>query len=69
MIYDVFLWSRDHIIFFCSVSQALLYHLSDVLAMSRCYEMFGVLGLATDTVREAVRCSGSFILKGSELQQ
>ncbi|XP_060084772.1 anaphase-promoting complex subunit 4-like [Ylistrum balloti] len=51
------------------VSQAILYHLSDLRGMSAWYEKFGVLGMHTQKIQEAVTAVGSFVLKTSEIQQ
>ncbi|OWF41517.1 Anaphase-promoting complex subunit 4 [Mizuhopecten yessoensis] len=51
------------------VSQAMLYHLSDLRGMSAWYEKFGVLGMHTQKIQEAVTAVGSFVLKTSEIQQ
>lgn len=51
------------------VSQAILYHLSDLRGMSTWYEKFGVLGMNTQKIQEAVTAVGSFVLKTSEIQQ
>ncbi|XP_056005623.1 anaphase-promoting complex subunit 4-like isoform X2 [Ostrea edulis] len=51
------------------VSQAILYHLSELRGMSLWYEKFGVLGLTTQTIQNTIMAVGSFVLKSSELQQ
>lgn len=51
------------------VSQSLLYHLSELRGMSQWYDRFGVLGMSTKHIQEAVTAVGSFVLKTSELQQ
>ncbi|XP_061192956.1 anaphase-promoting complex subunit 4-like [Saccostrea echinata] len=51
------------------VSQAILYHLAELKGMSLWYEKFGVLGLTTQTIQNAIMSVGSFVLKSSELQQ
>lgn len=53
----------------CSVSQSLLYHLSELRGLSLWYDKFGVLGLDTNLLQEAILSAGSFVLKISELQQ
>ena len=52
-----------------SVSQSLLYHLSELRGMSQWYDRFGILGMSTKHIQEAVTAVGSFVLKTSELQQ
>ncbi|KAK2166972.1 hypothetical protein NP493_1295g01027 [Ridgeia piscesae] len=52
-----------------SVGLAIVYHLEDIRGMSLWYDKFGVLGLSTATVQQAVAVAGSFMLKASELQQ
>ena len=52
-----------------SVAQAFVYHLSEVKGMSRWYEKFGILGLSTPTVNDALKAAGSFMLKAIEIQQ
>ena len=52
-----------------SVGQALVYHLAEIRGMSQWFEKYGVLGLSTDSVQEAVQSAGTFMLKASELQQ
>lgn len=52
-----------------TVSQAIVYHLSELKGMSKCYEKFGVLGVDNKSVHKALMTSGSFVLKTSELQQ
>ncbi|XP_053406438.1 anaphase-promoting complex subunit 4-like [Mercenaria mercenaria] len=52
-----------------TVSQAIVYHLSELKGMSKCYEKFGVLGVDEKTIHKALMASGSFVLKTSELQQ
>ena len=52
-----------------SVGQSLVYHLSDLRGMSLWYDKFGVLGLSTAALQQAVNAAGSFMLKASELQQ
>ena len=52
-----------------SVSQAILYHISELKGMSRNYEKFGVLGLDQKNLHDSVMTAGSFVLKTSELQQ
>lgn len=52
-----------------TVSQAILYHISELKGMSRSYEKFGILGLDQKSLHEAVMTAGSFVLKTSELQQ
>ena len=51
------------------VSQAILYHLSEVRGMARCLQKFGELGVDEKSLDQAVMCGGSFVLKTSELQQ
>jgi hypothetical protein len=52
-----------------SVSQSLLYHLSELRGMSQWYDRFGILGMSTKHIQETVTAVGSFVLKTSELQQ
>ena len=52
-----------------SVGLAIVYHLEDIRGMSLWYDKFGVLGLSTATVQDAIAAAGSFMLKASELQQ
>lgn len=52
-----------------SVGQSLVYHLSDLRGMSLWHDKFGILGLCSSTLQEAVLMAGSFMLKASELQQ
>ncbi|XP_064599769.1 anaphase-promoting complex subunit 4-like [Liolophura sinensis] len=52
-----------------NVSQSLLYHLSELRGLSLWYDKFGVLGLDTNLLQEAILSAGSFVLKISELQQ
>lgn len=52
-----------------TVSQAILYHISELKGMSRNYEKFGVLGLDQKSLHESLMTAGSFVLKTSELQQ
>ncbi|XP_071089402.1 anaphase-promoting complex subunit 4-like [Haliotis cracherodii] len=52
-----------------SVSQALVYHLSELRGMSLWYDKFGVLGLDTSDLQKAVQLAGSFVLNTSQLQQ
>lgn len=52
-----------------SVTQAVIYHLNDMRGMSLWYDRFGVLGLATQSVQEAITTAGTFMLKAVELQQ
>ncbi|XP_067657948.1 anaphase-promoting complex subunit 4-like isoform X2 [Haliotis asinina] len=52
-----------------SVSQALVYHLSELRGMSLWYDKFGVLGLDTTDLQKAVQLAGSFVLNTSQLQQ
>jgi len=54
---------------FCSVGQALVYHLSDIKGMSMWPDKFGAVGLSEQAAQEAVRVAGSFMLKARELQQ
>lgn len=52
-----------------AVTQALMYHMHDVVGMANWQEKFGALGLSQSAV-DAARCSiGSFMLKATELQQ
>jgi len=46
-----------------------LYHLSELKGMSKCYEKFGVLGMDSERLHAAMMTAGSFVLKTSELQQ
>jgi len=52
-----------------SVSQALVYHISDVKGMSHWHDKFGDIGLSLEASQHAVNMAGSFMLKSSELQQ
>uniref|UniRef100_T1IJR4 Anaphase-promoting complex subunit 4 n=1 Tax=Strigamia maritima TaxID=126957 RepID=T1IJR4_STRMM len=52
-----------------SVGNAIAYHLSEVRGMALWYDKFGMLGLSTKSVEEALSTSGSFLLKATELQQ
>ncbi|XP_041370961.1 anaphase-promoting complex subunit 4-like [Gigantopelta aegis] len=52
-----------------SVSQAIVYHLSDLGGMSLWYDKFGVLGLDTAMLQKAVDMAGSFVITTSQLQQ
>ena len=52
-----------------SVGLAIVYHLEDIRGMSLWYDKFGVLGLSTSSVQDAIAAAGSFMLKASELQQ
>ena len=56
---------------FCSVGQALVYHLSDIKGMSLWPDKFGAVGLSetASATQDAVRVAGSFMLKARELQQ
>jgi len=54
---------------FCSVGQAIVYHLSDLKGMSMWPDKFGVVGLSQSATQAAVRVVGSFMLKARELQQ
>ena len=63
------MYTLGEMLFSCSVGLAIVYHLEDIRGMSLWYDKFGVLGLSTATVQEAVAVAGSFMLKASELQQ
>lgn len=52
-----------------TVIQAIVYHLSEIKGMSKCYEKFGVLGVDEKSIHKALMSAGSFVLKTSELQQ
>ena len=52
-----------------SVTEALLYHLTELLGMSKWYDHFGVLGFAESTIQEALKSLGSLMLKTQELVQ
>ena len=54
---------------FSSVSQAMVYHLSDLRGMSLWYDKFGVLGLDTAMLQKALSVAGSFVISASQLQQ
>ncbi|XP_072042163.1 anaphase-promoting complex subunit 4-like [Amphiura filiformis] len=49
------------------VGRALLYHLSEIEGMAQWYDKYGVLGLSTSAVKDAVSSVGSFMLKANEL--
>lgn len=52
-----------------SVGQSIVYQLSDIRGMALWYDKFGILGLSTGPVQEAISAAGAFMLKASELQQ
>ena len=52
-----------------AVSQAIVYHLSELQGMAQWYDKFGVLGLDPAAVQEAIKAAGSFVLCSSDLQQ
>ncbi|XP_013403134.1 anaphase-promoting complex subunit 4-like [Lingula anatina] len=52
-----------------SVTQALIYHLNEIAGMASWYDRFGLLGLSSPSVQEAVQMAGAFMLKAVELQQ
>lgn len=52
-----------------AVSQAIVYHLSELQGMAQWYDKFGVLGLDPAVVQEAIKAAGSFVLCSSDLQQ
>ena len=52
-----------------AVSQAIVYHLSELRGMAQWYDKFGVLGLDLSAVDEAINAAGSFVLCSSDLQQ
>jgi len=54
---------------FCSVGQALVYHLSDIKGMSMWPDKFGAVGLSESATQDAVHMAGSLMLKARELQQ
>lgn len=50
-----------------SASNALLYHLNDLLGMAKWYERFGVLGLSEAMVTDCLKVLGSLMMKTQEL--
>lgn len=52
-----------------NVGHALMYHLSEIKGMSLWHDQFGVLGLATKSIDAAIRCTGAFMMKATEIQQ
>ncbi|XP_014664104.1 PREDICTED: anaphase-promoting complex subunit 4-like, partial [Priapulus caudatus] len=52
-----------------SVTQALAYHLGDVMGMAQWKDKFGALGLTPENLQVVSRSVGSFMLKATELQQ
>ncbi|XP_066986916.1 anaphase-promoting complex subunit 4 [Macrobrachium rosenbergii] len=52
-----------------SVGQALVFQLSALVGLARDYDHFGMLGVQEDVVINAIRETGSFVLKAVELQQ
>lgn len=52
-----------------AVTQALMYHMHDVVGMANWQEKFGALGLSPGAVDAARSSIGSFMLKATELQQ
>ncbi|GAB1604964.1 anaphase-promoting complex subunit 4-like [Argonauta hians] len=52
-----------------NVGVSLMNHLRDLYGMSMWYDRFGVVGLTSKTLDEAVMASGTFVMKASELHQ
>ncbi|KAL8591062.1 hypothetical protein ACOMHN_037295 [Nucella lapillus] len=52
-----------------AVSQAIMYHLSELRGMAQWYDKFGILGLDPAAIQEAINAAGTFVLCSSDLQQ
>ena len=52
-----------------AVGQALVFQLSALVGLARDYDHFGMLGVQEEVVINAIRETGSFVLKAVELQQ
>ncbi|XP_076467809.1 anaphase-promoting complex subunit 4-like [Babylonia areolata] len=52
-----------------AVSQAIMYHLSELRGMAQWFDKFGVLGLDPAAIQEAINAAGTFVLCASDLQQ
>nr|KAG5706257.1 hypothetical protein BaRGS_026039 [Batillaria attramentaria] len=52
-----------------TVSQAIVYHLSELQGMAQWYDKFGVLGLDLATMQTAIQAAGSFVISACDLQQ
>lgn len=49
------------------VTQALLFHLTEMNGMSKWYDHFGILGLSDESIQKAIKMLGSVMLKTREL--